>query len=120
MTKVLIVDDNTTILELLTLEFKSENIQVTKAKDGLDALTKLKENEISGILLDLFMPNMDGLQFLDSLDDDIKSLPIIVMSGSSNPDIQSALHKKGIDKIFIKPLSDDDLQRIFSIFKSGY
>lgn len=118
MNRVLIVDDNPMILELLTAEFKNASIDVITAIDGLEALNLLKENEVSGILLDLFMPNMDGLQFIENIGHSHKDLPIVIMSGSSNPEIKAALHKKGISTIFLKPLTDENLKHIFSLIKS--
>jgi len=119
MTNLLIVDDNSLILKLLADEFKDSNINVVTASDGHEALMKVNEGNIDAILLDLFMPNMDGLQFLENLNHNDSRINIMVMSGSSNPEIKTTLNKKGIHNIFLKPLSDDDFKSILSLLKSG-
>jgi signal transduction histidine kinase/DNA-binding response OmpR family regulator len=65
--KILAVDDEPTIRELLERTLSREGWDVRTAEDGIDALAKLKEEEPQLILLDLMMPRMDGFQFLTEM-----------------------------------------------------
>jgi two-component system response regulator SaeR len=65
--KVLIVDDEPDILTILKIFLKNKVNQVLTAKDGLEALEVLKENQVNLILSDISMPNMNGIDFLKQL-----------------------------------------------------
>lgn len=89
--KVLIVEDNEDILNLLGLVIGSGGYQVEKALNGLEGLNSLKENASQPpcvIILDLMMPIMDGWQFLEKIkgEDAIKTacskIPIIISSAA--------------------------------------
>ena len=58
---VLVVDDDKEIVDAIEIYLKNEGINVIKAYDGLEALEVLMENNVQLILMDIMMPNMDGL-----------------------------------------------------------
>ena len=82
--KLLIVEDDKFILQIYHQLFKLEGLEIDTASDGLDALEKLKAAQIlpDGIVLDIMMPRMDGLQFLAEKlkNDKIKNIPVIVLT----------------------------------------
>ena len=59
---VLVVDDDKEIVDAIDIYLRNEGINVIKAYDGIEALEALMENEIHLILMDIMMPNMDGLR----------------------------------------------------------
>jgi len=61
---VLIVDDSTSLRQVVSMTLKSQGFDVVEGCDGKDALTKLDGRKISLIVSDLNMPNMDGLTFV--------------------------------------------------------
>ena len=66
--KILIVDDDSFLLDMYALKFSQNNFEVHTASDGLQALEKLKAGlapEV--ILLDIIMPNMDGFEMLEKI-----------------------------------------------------
>lgn len=65
--RVLIVDDDLSIRQLLSTIVKRERLNVDLAVDGEDAIAKLQEHEYSVILLDLMMPHVDGFGVIDYL-----------------------------------------------------
>ena len=65
--RVLIVDDDLSIRQLLSTIVKRERLSVDLAVDGEDAIAKLQEHEYSVILLDLMMPHVDGFGVIDYL-----------------------------------------------------
>jgi CheY-like chemotaxis protein len=64
--RVLVVDDDWMVRELLHDALSVQGYTVHEAKDGVDALEQVQENIFDGILLDLQMPKMDGWEFLES------------------------------------------------------
>ena len=82
---VLVVDDSRTLRRILIRELNSLGLtQILEASDGLEAIDMVKHNTIDLMLLDMEMPELDGLGVLHALksDDLYKSLPIIVISGA--------------------------------------
>ena len=59
---ILVCDDDKSIVDAIEIYLKQEGYHVIKAYNGLEALQALEENEIHLILLDIMMPQMDGLQ----------------------------------------------------------
>jgi len=83
-TKILVVDDDPDILEAITLILEARGYQVVTARDGIDALNKLKEQKPDLMILDLMMPRLDGFGVCKELKDPRWSkyshIPIIILS----------------------------------------
>ncbi len=81
--KILIVDDDATNRKFLKIVLsKKPNIEIIEAENGSEALSKLNE-DISLILLDIYMPVMDGIKFMQTLkmqNPNYANIPIIVLS----------------------------------------
>ena len=104
--KVLIVDDDPTNRKFLNIVLsKKNNIEVIEAENGSDALNKLT-SDISLILLDIYMPIMDGIQFMQNLqmkNSILSHIPIIVLS-TDDTKKQEAL-SWGAKEFIIKPVN---------------
>lgn len=79
---VLVCDDDKAIVNALEIYLKQENYGVVKAYSGLQALRALEENQIHLILLDIMMPEMDGLSAMLKIREQ-RNLPIIILSAKS-------------------------------------
>ena len=108
---VLVVDDDPDIREVVALVLEDEGFSVETATNGADALTKVRQNPPSGILLDMMMPVMDGATFLRTWQSEAASrrVPVVVMS--ANQKAADALTLGAADFI-PKPFDVDDLLRI--------
>jgi len=84
-TKVLVVDDDEDIRDLLKLFLETAGYRVDLARDGLAALERLRNGfRPNLIILDLMMPNLDGEQFLNTIRaDQYSDVPVVVMSGQT-------------------------------------
>ena len=82
--KILIIEDEEVLLELLQKELTQENYQIDVARDGQEGLNKAKENKPDLILLDIIMPKMGGFEVIEKMnqDEELKSIPIIIISNS--------------------------------------
>jgi CheY-like chemotaxis protein len=85
--KILIVEDEEILLELLQKRLTQEDYQVAIAKDGIEGLEKIKEDIPDLILLDIVMPRMGGFEMMKELQKDEKfsQIPIIIISNSGQP-----------------------------------
>ena len=79
---VLVEDDDKEIVDAIDIYLRNEDINVVKAYDGIEALEALMENDIHLILMDIMMPNMDGLRTTMKIRQE-KNIPIILISAKS-------------------------------------
>ena len=110
MFNVLIVDDDPNVrLFLSRLLTKKFACTVEQAKDGADALAKLKEFEAEVIFLDITMPVMDGVEVLQALraDEKLKDIPVIVLSAVSEKETVAKVMSMGVLDYMLKPLLYD-------------
>ena len=104
---VLVVEDDEKTLKLLGQVFQRGGYRAALTSNGVSAVNLLKRARPDLILLDLRMPKMDGFQLLELLKKYRSSaeIPVVVLTGSSNPfDIDRAL-SLGIDDYLMKPIS---------------
>ena len=82
MYNILVVDDDKEIVGAIEIYLKKEGYNILKAYNGNQALEKVKENEIHLIILDIMMPEKDGIETLEEIRKD-KSIPVILLSAKS-------------------------------------
>ncbi len=107
MFRVLVVDDDPNVrLFLERLLSKKFSCTVETAKDGADALSKLKEFDAEVMLLDITMPVMDGVETLNALrqDDKFKNLEVIVLTAVSEKETVAKVMSMGVVDYMLKPL----------------
>lgn len=88
MKKILIVEDEQIMLDLLEKKLKSHGYEVFSARDGQAGLRLLKEQDNPDlILMDLVMPKMNGYSVMEEIqkDEELKKIPLIVISNSGQP-----------------------------------
>ena len=119
--KVLVVDDSRTLRMILSESLAALGISnITVAKDGTKAMATLKAQHFDLMLLDMEMPEMDGLEVLLALraENALKSLSVIVISGISSLERAYKCIENGADDYLPKPFNPVLLKaRIFSCFE---
>jgi CheY-like chemotaxis protein len=78
--KILIVDDDETILYILRRFFIGEGFEVLAAKDGLEALERLKTEKLALVLTDIKMPSFSGIDLIKFIRQNMKGIPIVAMT----------------------------------------
>ena len=106
--KVLIVDDEILIREVIKEYALLENFQVDEAENGLEALEKIKTSDYDIIILDIMMPKMDGFTFFKKMKD-IKNIPTIILSARSDEYDKLTGFELGVDDYVTKPFSPKEL-----------
>lgn len=102
--KVLVVDDEDEIRDAIEIYLRNEDIKVFKAKDGIDALMILEEEEIHLILMDIMMPRMDGIKATFKIREN-KNIPIIMLSAKSEDTDKILGLNVGADDYITKPFN---------------
>ncbi len=109
MAKILIVDDEASIRKTLREILEFEKYKVDEAVDGLDCMVKLKQAEYDVIIMDIKMPQMDGLEALERIQLLAPDTPTIMISGHANIDTAVDAVKRGAFDFISKP---PDLNRM--------
>ncbi|WP_270305079.1 response regulator transcription factor, partial [Terrisporobacter petrolearius] len=105
---ILVVDDEKEIVDAIEFYLKPEGYNILKAYDGLQALEMIIENDVKLIIMDVMMPNMDGLKTTMKIRED-KNIPIILLSAKSE-DIDKVLGlNMGADDYITKPFNPLEL-----------
>ena len=108
MYNILVVDDDKEIVNAIEIYLSQEGYNIIKAYDGEDALEKLKENEIHLIILDIMMPNKDGIETLQEIRKD-KTIPVIMLSAKSEDYDKISGLNTGADDYVTKPFNPLEL-----------
>lgn len=114
--KVLAVDDNQDILNLISLIVESMGHNLELAHDGQEGLELIRSKEYDLVFLDMSMPNLTGLEVIDALVQDgiIKKQRVTLFTASylGVEDIESDLRKKGVYSILAKPADIDQVTEL--------
>jgi len=110
MTKILIVDDDPIQLRLTGAVAKKEGMQVLTASGGQEAMALLKEHQnIAAMVLDLVMPDMDGMAVMEAMKREHINCPVIVQTASSSLDSVISAMRQGAADFFVKPVAPERL-----------
>jgi CheY-like chemotaxis protein len=116
MKNILIVDDEETILvtmvEWFASAYPNANYNILAANNGIEAIKILSTNKIDLLITDLNMPKMDGFELLTHMNNDYKSIPVIVVSAFGTVDIKNKVKNMGAIRFITKPFTFDDLDEI--------
>ncbi|MBX6422879.1 sigma-54 dependent transcriptional regulator [Thermosulfurimonas sp. F29] len=109
--RILIVDDDQSFQRFLQLFLEKEGYRVLIAGDGTEALKILEREEPDLILLDLRMPEMGGLEFLERLRREGRETPVIVITAYASLDSAVRAKREGAYDYLPKPFRLEDLRR---------
>ena len=116
MPRVLVVDDEVAIRRALRDILEFEKYEVVEATNGTECLVKLKQGKFDLIILDIKMPQMDGLDALDRISILVPETPVIMISGHADIDTAVETVKKGAFDFISKPL---DLNRLLITLRNA-
>ena len=105
MAKILIVDDEAGIRRILRDILELEKYNITEAANGVEALVKVKKEKFDLIILDIKMPQMDGMDVLDRIQVLTPEVPVIMISGHADIDTAVEAVKKERLTLSVNPLT---------------
>ena len=109
--KFLAVDDSSTMRKIVSLALKGAGHEVVEAEHGRDALSKLTGSVFDCIVLDINMPEMNGLEFLTArkYKPEIAKIPVIVLTTQDEDAMRDQAMELGADAFLGKPFQKEDL-----------
>ncbi len=115
--KCLLVDDNKDVLIYLTRILADTGVTILKARSGVEAIELVKSNlDIDVVLLDMQMPEMNGIEATKEIRKIRKNLPIIAQTAFIFEDDKDIILEAGCDACLIKPIRKDHLLTVMSSF----
>lgn len=115
--KVLLIDDEQDFLEVMSERMKNRDIDVTTATSAKDALSLVQDGGFDAIILDLQMPEMDGLQALEKLKTMNPDLQVILLTGHATIEKGVQAMKLGASDVIEKPA---DIQTLTEKIKKAH
>lgn len=108
MAKIIVVDDDRHIRELVKLLLKNEGFDVFEATDGTEALSLLERTQVNLMVLDIMMPNMDGWALCQEIRT-IYDFPILMLTAKRDTEDKLKGFNLGTDDYLVKPFEGKEL-----------
>ena len=109
MSKIMIVDDDPHIRELVCVLLKNGGFDACEAKDGRDALQQMTDENPELAIVDLMMPNMDGYELCRKLRQYYENMPVLMLTAKADLPSKVKGFESGADDYLIKPFEGDEL-----------
>ena len=108
---ILIVDDDQHAVEILTRMLGREGYSCLSASGGVACLETLQKHPVDVILLDVMMPEMDGLQVCERLrqDENLRAIPVILLTAKDDMETRSQGMSLGVSEYLTKPINKREL-----------
>lgn len=109
--QIMIIDDSSSLRQLVHITLRSAGYEVLEAADGVDALAKLAGQKVHLMICDVNMPNMDGIAFLKEVKQSVqlRFTPIIMLTTESDEDHKRAAQEAGARAWMVKPFQPAQL-----------
>jgi len=121
--KILVVEDEPMLATVLKSRLEKEGFEVFQARDGVEALTNLKQNKYDLVLLDIILPKMSGFEVMESIksDPNASEVPIVIVSNlGQESDVQKGQMLGAIGYFIKAQLSIEELiSKIKEFFGGG-
>ena len=115
--KILVVDDEKKFAKVLAERLRLRGFDVTPVFDGTSALTRLQEERFDGVVLDLRLPDMDGIQILRQTRVKLPDMRIVVLSGHATQQDFKTCRELGATACFHKPAKISELAQVLMDFR---
>ena len=112
MSNILIVDDEQSYRQLLSLVFETDGHTIRTASNGRDALDQLSRENADVVISDVRMPDMDGIDLLRAVRDTQPDLGVVLMTAFASVDTAREAFKLGADDFIQKPFDVEELKLI--------
>lgn len=109
--RILVVDDDPHAVEILTRMLEREGYECLSAAGGAAALKILRDTPVDVLLLDVMMPEMDGLQVCEHLqaDEDLRQIPIMLLTARDDYATRERGMNRGVSEFLTKPVNKREL-----------
>lgn len=108
--RILLVEDESSLHDLLKLNLEMDGNRVIGVKDGTSAIQKFKDEQFDLVILDIMIPGIDGLNVCENIRLKNQEVPILFLSAKNRVEDRIAGLKKGADDYLTKPFNLEELQ----------
>ena len=106
---VLVVDDNESVREVLTIMLSRRGYRCESATNGIEAVEKVRQSDFDAVVTDLQMPEMDGIGLTRELHQHFSDLPVMIMTGQSDDSLVESAMSAGARGLLSKPFEISEL-----------
>jgi len=110
MNRILLVEDESSLHDLLKMNLEMDGNRVIGAKDGPSAIQKFNDQQFDLVILDIMIPGIDGLNVCENIRLKNQEVPILFLSAKNRVEDRIAGLKKGADDYITKPFNLEELQ----------
>ena len=111
--RVLVIDDEEDVREVLRLHLEGAGFNVLEAENGEDGINILRSEDnminIGLILCDIRMPKVNGVECVDFLKKEVPGIPVVMVTGYPDTEMATSLMKKGVKDYLVKPVEKEKL-----------
>ena len=111
--KILVVDDENDVRDIIRLQLEQKGFNVLEAVDGENAISILQSGDnlvnVGLILCDIRMPKVNGVETIEFLKNEAPGIPIVVITGYPDTELATGLLKKGVKDYLVKPVEKEKL-----------
>jgi two-component system chemotaxis response regulator CheY len=121
--RILIIEDDPDIRDILKHQLEQCGHQVIEAKDGQEGIDLMKKRsnllQVGLIITDIRMPKVNGVEAIDYINANAPSIPIMVVTGYPDTELAINLLEKGVKSFLVKPVEKDTLLSKVSVILSS-
>lgn len=114
--KIMVVDDENDVRDVIRLQLEQKGLNVLEAVDGQNAIDILKSGDnmvnVGLILCDIRMPKVNGVECIDFLRREAPGIPVVVITGYPDTELATRLMKKGVKDYLVKPVEKEKLMAV--------
>jgi len=111
--KILVVDDEAEVRDVIKLQLEHKGLHVLEAVDGQNAIDILRSGDnlvnVGVILCDIRMPKVNGVECIQFLREQAPGIPIVVVTGYPDTELATELLEKGVKEYLVKPVQKEKL-----------
>lgn len=114
--KILVVDDENDVRDVIKLQLEQKGFNVIEAVDGQNAIDILQSGDnlvnVGLILCDIRMPKVNGVEAIEFIKKEAPGIPIVVITGYPDTELATGLLKKGVKDYLVKPVEKERLMAV--------
>jgi len=107
--KILIIEDNRDLVQVLSEGFAENGFTVESSCDGIDGLNRIRNSDFDCIVLDIMLPGMDGYEVVEKAREEGKDIPVIMLTAKDTIDDRVEGLNRGADDYLVKPFDFREL-----------
>jgi CheY-like chemotaxis protein len=105
---IIVIDDSIVIRKMIEIALEEEDFRIVTATTGQEGIAAMEKDEPSLIILDMLLPDMNGIELLKKIKEG-KNMPVIMLSGKDSPQLVENAKEVGVDDFLPKPFRDEEL-----------